>query len=81
MKRSEAIEELARVFYQISQDPEGPSFPPFENYESEWLEKGAIILSVVEKMGMLPPTRFYGGEPPLNFEMPVKTNTWEPENE
>jgi hypothetical protein len=78
MKRSEMLEHI---------EQELQDFIKYYNNASEKAKRPVTksasdkILCMIEGFGMLPPTRLYEGIPPLTFEMPMKTNTWEPENE
>ena len=71
MKRSKVVEIIAAWGKEdILQDVY------YKNYE-EWADNLLYVLE--DEIGMLPPTRYFGGEPPLTLEMPVKSNTWEQE--
>ena len=75
MKKSEMIEHIAAEMCdaysgrQLSRETE----------DAYWKRKATNLLDMLLGFGMLPPTRYYNGEPPLTLEMPVKSNTWEQE--
>lgn len=72
MKRSLMIEMI--VYEALSWDGLDTGGVPREEIAND-------MLKACEKLGMLPPTRYYKGESPLTLEMPFKSNTWEPEDE
>lgn len=75
MKKSEIIEHIAAVMYDAYIDRQHSR----ETEDAYWNRHAAQLLDMLLGFGMLPPTRYYKGEPPLTFEMPLKSNTWEQE--
>lgn len=69
MKRSEMIKIISNYIYELNVDHE------------ECDEKANYLLSLIEKEGMKPPTRFVGLDQVVSIESAIKTNTWEPEDE
>lgn len=73
MKRSEAVKLLEDIFWHHMNC--GP-----DCCEDDKAMYSNILKDIENKIHMLPPTRYWEGTPPLTLEMPVKSNTWDPED-
>jgi len=76
MKRSEMKDH---IYEEIKEALENRQYSN-ETDEKYWRRKSAGLLDMILGLGMLPPTRYWEGAPPLTLEMPVKSNTWDPED-
>ena len=68
MERSEMQIEICKLLEEQS------------HQGTAYMYKAQKILDLIQNLGMLPPTRYWEGTPPLTLEMPVKSNTWDPED-
>lgn len=75
MKKSEMIEHISAVMHEAYVARQHSS----EAEDAYWNRHAAQLLDMMLGFGMIPPTWYYRGEPPLTLEMPLKSNTWEPE--